>query len=114
MEQNATSNEEEPSSSNVLTFTNVSNEEEQEPSFSLRDGVLFFQGNIRETTVLNSGDKIQVWTNDRRRTGENPATGKPYQDPELYVKVLTKEMQDKGSFASRLISGLWSRLKRQN
>jgi hypothetical protein len=92
----------------------TSNEEEQEQSFSLREGVLFFQGNIRETTVLNSGDKIQVWTNDRRRTGENPATGKPYQDPELYVKVLTKEMQDKGSFASRLISGLWSRLKRQN
>jgi len=92
----------------------TSNVEEQEPSFSLREGVLFFQGKIRETTVLNSGDNIQVWTNDRRRSGENPATGKPYQDPELYVKVLSKEQQEKGSFASRVISGLWSRLKRQN
>jgi hypothetical protein len=103
-----------PTNGSQIEQNATSNEEQQEPSFSLREGVLFFQGNIRERTVLNNGDKIQLWVNDRRRTGENPTTGKPYQDPELYVKVLSKEQQEKGSFMSRVISGLWSRVKRQN
>jgi len=93
---------------------NATSEEEQTPSFTMREGVLYFQGRVREETVLKKGDNIQVWTNDLRRTGTDPKTGKPYVDPELYVKVWPKAQQESGNFVSRVISGLWSRVKRQN
>ncbi len=89
------------------------NTEVEEAPFTFREDVRYFEGTVREELVLNPGDRIQLWTNDRRRTGINPKTGNPHNDGYLNVKLL-RAGQDKATGMSRLITGLWSRLKKGN
>jgi len=79
--------------------------------FAFREDVRYFEGTVREELVLRQGDRIQLWTNDRRRTGTNPKTGQPYNDGVLNVKVL-RAGTEKGQGLSRMITGLWARFKR--
>jgi len=85
--------------------------EVEEEHFSFREDVRYFEGTVREDTVLRKGDRIQLWTNDRRRTGTNPKTGQPYNDGVLNVKVLSAGAE-KGKDLSRMLTGLWARFKR--
>ena len=67
--------------------------------------VMYLEGTMRHEVVLKTGDRIQVWFNDRQRPGKS--------DPVVQVKVLPLGKQ-KGVDLSDPISGCWARLKRDS
>lgn len=77
---------------------------------SFGNNVRYLEGTVREETVLHKGDRVQLWVNDRRRTGQKP-DGTPFNDPVVNVKVLPAGAQ-KGKDISRTITGLWQRFFR--